>query len=491
MVVPRTVVSARAMALCVGALILAYADAPSVQALTARLAAAAQKVDQAIAPHGLRQVRSVQQEVVARAAGQTLTVSRFATMIAPQRKVQLSRDVMGRIAEMWVDYQLLGQAVASGDSLTDTATVMEASWPVVMQNLANRLHDSLITSQVTLTDHQVDSAYYVGSERWLSHILVASKQDTTPEVRTERRRVAQGYLAQLRAGTPFARFAAQESDDRATAANGGSLGLVGRGALVRAFEDAGWALQPGETSDVVETAFGFHIIRRPALNEIRDSFRLRLRQLLVSRLDSLFVDSLATKSGIDVRSSAAVTLRLMANDPWGARGDDRVLASFRGGTLTVTEMARWLQALPAQTRGMLLQADDSTVIRFVGSIARNEVILGMVRAQGLTLSPAARDTIFETFRSELKTLRTSMGLDPESLATTDPQSHRSRTEAAASRVDDYVAAITANRPGISFQPVPPFLAYVLRGRYAWSISTAGVDRALELAARLREDAPLR
>jgi len=431
-----------------------------------------------------RDVFSAHADVVARAAGQELTAARLAELLAPQKAVQLRREVISRVADLWVDYQLLAQSVVAGDSLTDTATVMAASWPAVMQRLANQLHDSLITAKATLTEHQVDSAYNVGADRWLDHILVAVKQDTTPAVRAAKRRLAEGYLAQLHAGTPFARLAALKSDDKSTAVNGGSLGLVGRGVLVKPFEDAGWSLQPGQTSGLVETAFGYHIIRRPPLDEVRDSFRIRLREIDIGRRDSLFLDSLANKSGIKVRGSAAATVRSTVNDLRSAKKSGRVLATYHGGTLTASMMARWLQAFPAQTRGMVLQADDSTLREFVKSIARNEVLLLMVREHHLSLTPAERDTVVTKFRTDIAQLKDALGLTPESLAA-DTVGHRTRAEAVARRVDAYFTAITSNPPQRPFIEIPPFLADRLRDQYPWSISPAGLDRALEQAKLIR------
>jgi len=431
-----------------------------------------------------RDAFSAHADVVARAAGQELTVTRLAELIAPQKAVTLRRDVVDRIADLWVDYQLLAQAVASGDSLTDTATVMAVNWPAVMQRLADQLHDQVIVQKAGLTDAQVDSAYNLGAERWIDHILVAVRQDTTQPVKDAKRRLAEGYLAQLRSGTPFARLASEKSDDRATAVNGGSLGFVGRGVLVKAFEDAAWALQPGQTSGLVETPFGYHIIRRPLLADIRDSFRLRLRDLDVARRDSVFLDSLATKTGIKVRGAAPAIVRAAITDSRAAKRSSRVLATYQGGEVTAKRFARWVQAFPPQTRQMVVQADDSTLREFVRSIARNEVLLGMVAARKLQLSPAARDTIIEKFRSDFQVLLAAVGVAPESLAL-DTMARSNRPAAAARRVWDYFVGITSNSQAHRFFEVPPFLADLLREKYPWSVSTAGVDRALERAKELR------
>jgi hypothetical protein len=431
-----------------------------------------------------RDAFSAHADVVARAAGQELTVTRLAELLAPQKTVPLRRDVVDRIADLWVDYQLLAQAIATGDSLTDTATVMEASWPAVMQRLADQLHDQVIVQKARLTSAQVDSAYNLGSERWIEHFLVAVRQDTTDAVKAAKRRIAEGVLAQLRGGAPFARLATEKSDDRGTAANGGSLGLVGRGVLVKAFEDAAWALQPGQMSGLVETPFGYHIIRRPLLADIRDSFQLRLHDLDVARRDSVFLDSLATKTGIKVRGAAPAIVRAAITDSRAAKRSSRVLATYQGGELTSSRFARWVQAFPPQTRQMVIQADDSTLKEFVRSIARNEVLLGMVSARKLQLSAAARDTIIRKFRADFLLLVAAVGVAPESLAL-DTMARSNRPGAAARRVDSYFVGITASPPLRTFYEVPPFLADLLREKYPWNVSTAGVDRALERAKELR------
>src|SRR3954470_22336051 len=85
----------------------------------------------------LKDVFSGHQDVVATASGQELTVERVASMIAPAKSVPLRREIVDRIADMWVDYELLAQAMAHGDSLMDSSTVMRANWPFVAQQIAS------------------------------------------------------------------------------------------------------------------------------------------------------------------------------------------------------------------------------------------------------------------------------------------------------------------------------------------------------------------
>ena len=68
-------------------------------------------------------------------------------------------------------------------------------------------------------------------------------------------------LAQLRAGGNFAALAKEFSVDTSNKDRGGDLGWFGRGMMVKPFEDAAFALKPGELSDIIETQFGYHIIK--------------------------------------------------------------------------------------------------------------------------------------------------------------------------------------------------------------------------------------
>ncbi len=104
-------------------------------------------------------------------------------------------------------------------------------------------------------------------ERRASHILLSVPAGAAPEQKEAVRQRAAELLAQVRqAPATFAEVAKTQSQDAASAANGGDLEFFGRGAMVKPFEDAVFGLSKGEISDLVETDFGFHIIQ---LNDIK------------------------------------------------------------------------------------------------------------------------------------------------------------------------------------------------------------------------------
>ena len=104
-------------------------------------------------------------------------------------------------------------------------------------------------------------------ERRASHILINADKGAPASEREAARAKAQALLLEVqKAPAQFAELARKNSQDTGSAAKGGDLDYFGRGAMVKPFEDALYALKKGETSGVVETEFGFHIIR---LTDIR------------------------------------------------------------------------------------------------------------------------------------------------------------------------------------------------------------------------------
>lgn len=109
---------------------------------------------------------------------------------------------------------------------------------------------------------QNKAAYGQPEQRRASHILLTAGEAGTAQDKAGARKKAEELLAQLRKNpNDFAKLAREFSKDPGSAAKGGDLGFFGRDMMVKPFEDAAFKLKPGEISDVVETDFGFHIIR--------------------------------------------------------------------------------------------------------------------------------------------------------------------------------------------------------------------------------------
>ena len=95
----------------------------------------------------------------------------------------------------------------------------------------------------------------------VKHILIKSAPDATPEVKAAAQAKAQDLLNQIKNGADFAELAKQYSEDEASQGQGGELPFFSKGQNVVEFETAAFSLNPGEISDLVETQYGFHIIK--------------------------------------------------------------------------------------------------------------------------------------------------------------------------------------------------------------------------------------
>ncbi len=136
------------------------------------------------------------------------------------------------------------------------------------------------------TYFQQNQARLSGSEeRRASHILLNAPKSAASAEREKARAQATGLLAQARKSPDsFAELAKKNSQDPGSAPKGGDLDFFTRGAMVKPFEDAVYAMKKGDISEVVESDFGFHIIKLTDIKEIKQKSFEELRPGLESEL---------------------------------------------------------------------------------------------------------------------------------------------------------------------------------------------------------------
>lgn len=128
-------------------------------------------------------------------------------------------------------------------------------------------NDLIMKMQVTDEDskrfYNENAAKFQGDEkRRASHILIGFGPGATPEAKAQAKKKAEEILAEVKKNpAKFAELAKKNSQDPGSAEKGGDLGMFGRGAMVKAFEDAAYSMKPGQVSDLVQSEFGFHIIK--------------------------------------------------------------------------------------------------------------------------------------------------------------------------------------------------------------------------------------
>ncbi|HEX9295541.1 MAG TPA: peptidylprolyl isomerase [Polyangiaceae bacterium] len=111
---------------------------------------------------------------------------------------------------------------------------------------------------------------YAPECRTARHILVKVPEGATDEQKAEASKKAGDIRERVKKGEDFAKVARKESED-SSAADGGDLGCFQRGRMVKPFEDAVYAMSPGEISPLVESQFGFHVIKLEGIHKDADA----------------------------------------------------------------------------------------------------------------------------------------------------------------------------------------------------------------------------
>jgi len=155
---------------------------------------------------------------------------------------------------------------ANSDVVNNPTFVQINQLPARLANMATSLQvDSVYGPFAMNTGYSLTKIIKIESDTNVmakaSHILFRANETDPAEKKIEAKKLAQKVLAEIQSGASFEKMAAQYGGD-GTAANGGDLGWFGKGQMVKPFENAIFnANKPGVLPNIVETQFGYHIIR--------------------------------------------------------------------------------------------------------------------------------------------------------------------------------------------------------------------------------------
>lgn len=249
---------------------------------------------------------------------------------------------------------------------------------VAIQYLLFGTEDFATDVTVTEEDLQEEYSHYVATRegeerRRASHILVEVGGDRTD---ADARKRIEEAKAKLDAGEDFASVAKAYSDDIATAANGGDLDFAGRGIYDSAFENALFSLQKGATSDIVQTEFGYHIIKLTdvesvpvvSFEEKRQELEQKLKkdkaaQLLTDAIDEL--NELTYAAGDLSAVSERFNKPVQESEPFTRRGGSGI-----GAIPAVVEAAFSDNLLKEGMNSSAIELPDGRVV--VMRVARHE-----------------------------------------------------------------------------------------------------------------------
>lgn len=435
----------------------------------------------------LGQAMTAHTDVVARAAGHELSVERAATLLAANPQIPSQPDVVNAVANLWVDYILLATAAAQ-DSTLRNINLDALLEPIEEQEIVFKLRDKVLQLDTTLTDDELRQMFEqsgTGLQVRARHILLRLPTDATPQARDSVLALANQIRQRATAGEDFAKLAGEYGQD-GTRETGGDLGFFSRGQMVKPFEDAAFAMQPGQISDLVETPFGLHIIKleerkTPSFDEFKDSFREQAKQQKVAEAEENYVKSLTDPMNIQVQDGAQEIVRDMAvnaDKELRGRAASRALVKYKGGEFTAANFQKFLRRINMQTRVQIPPRDDEELKQLLENLTRNELLVAEAKRQGLDVPQARRDSVKNDIYAQLTSLVQQFGLH-----NVQPQQGETKEQAMERRV---LALVEATVKGEQEMVPLGTLSYQLRDQLGGEV----FDRAIPaVVAKLEASRP--
>lgn len=422
-------------------------------------------------------------DTVALAAGQELSTERLAELLTKVKGVGGTPEEAQLVASLWVDYTLFAQAIAEKRFVDDSATIMEVMWKDVAEMTSGYWFDRLLAERAPVSEAAVDSSYATDSLIVVQHVLLQTGPTMSAAEKTTVRRKIDSLAGELARGADFGAVAIANSADAGTLADSGFMMPVPKGAFVPEFDNVAWGLRPGQTSRVVETQYGYHIIRRASDDQAKVRFRRMMQRQpdLMERVQSEYFAEL--DSQVQVARGAVAKARKVYTDVNMARGDDSRMGSYGGIPLTVDKFGRWVRIVaenPVQAPMILQQlnaAPDSAVEEFIRAVGHGYLMIHHADSAGAAIDAEDWTMLKRTFDAQVDTVRKLIGLTDTDL---DPNAGiADRERAAALKVDQFFDRM-ADGSGPRLPPLPGVLAWTLRGREPASISPAGIQQAVSI-----------
>jgi peptidyl-prolyl cis-trans isomerase C len=351
----RTLTLLALVALCAcsktpGGATTANAATPSAQAASQEPGGGAPPAGAVLGPEPAKPVPAQLPEVLARVNGEAVNKTEFDRAITAlearnggpvpaQQRDRIVREVLDQI----VSYKLLIQEsrarkIVVEDSevdarmkeiqgqfpsedafkqmLTSRKTTIDQVRADIRQDVTvQKLIASAIADKVAVKPEQITDFFAKNPDQFkqpervrASHILITVPKGSDAAAKTAARTKAADILKDVKAGKDFAALAKQHSQDPGSAQNGGDLGFFQQGQMVGPFNDVAFNLTPGQVSDLVETEFGFHIIkvaekqsaRAVPLDEVRPQLEQYLERMNREQQTDAFVNGLKTKGKIEI-----------------------------------------------------------------------------------------------------------------------------------------------------------------------------------------------
>ncbi|MFN7729760.1 MAG: peptidylprolyl isomerase [Bdellovibrio sp.] len=215
-------------------------------------------------------------QAVAVVGTKKITVEEFNRKFNEVRNMAVNPPTKSQFLEDLVRYELGVQEAERRNLEKD---------PIVQDRMKQELYKALLekeladrVNKITVNDKEMEAYYKKNPEIRTSHILIELKPGATPEQKAEaRKRASEIYEEVKKSKRPFEELVRLYSDDPLTKQTGGDVGYQSRVTLVPSYYDAILAMKVGEIRGLIDTPFGFHILKVTGRRSFDNSNKRQLR----------------------------------------------------------------------------------------------------------------------------------------------------------------------------------------------------------------------
>lgn len=233
--------------------------------------------------------RSVREELVLDKLRAVLTDWLSTTDEEVEKEYRLRNDKVKLAVVTFIAETFRPEAAASDAEVATYFTAHQADFKIPEKRKVRYLlvDTDAIRAKITVPEANIERAYNDGIAQYTSpeqvrasHILLRTEGKDAAAVKAQ----AEDILKQARSGADFAELAKKYSEDEGSAKNGGDLDYFGKGKMVPEFDQVAFTMEPGQTSDLVKTDFGYHIIKLVDKKPAKVSTLPEVRQQILDQL---------------------------------------------------------------------------------------------------------------------------------------------------------------------------------------------------------------
>lgn len=350
-------------------------------------------------------------QVVARVGDETITVADVAAYMQRANYGANLADVERAVNEV-IDAHLALDRARERYTPAPIESLQMEEWRKTL--LVNQFRENVIWKDIQVDEAKLEEWYEqnVGERVTVDHILIrpgsaasapggASAAPTDAD-RQAAKREADSLLVALRDGADFAAAARAHSDDPSSATSGGRMQPFGRGDMVASFEQAAFETPVGEFAPVIESQFGYHIIRvvdrsKPPLDDLREQIEEQLARPMQNEAEDRYVTNLMENSKLEFYESNIDSLIGILDAERPPQGGERELelATFEGGNITLGEIWGLYEILPPGNRQTISQLEQTDMVRALATMVQQKIMLARAEATGTELDSLRQSQLDE------------------------------------------------------------------------------------------------